>query len=165
MFGKDKKDKPTTFYATDTEAEHNMADVKRLVEENARLLRNVNISRATESSLREMVSRYTPAYSSTTSTTSYAEDAYGPSLMDVYNLCFEIRNNITGYMNVLESVSYITKALEARECPVDDCKKCKYYQPGNVEKCDTNRMIAEYLVNGEFVRGIRPKPIDKSEEK
>ena len=95
---------------------------------------------------------------------SYSESLIGPSLMDLYNICFEIRNNIIDYMGIPESIAYITQALEARECPVDECKTCRYYQPGNVEKCDTNRMLAEYLVKGEFVRGIRPKPIDKPEE-
>lgn len=159
MFGKDKKSESTSkTLFTDTESEARV-DFKPVSNAEADHLRD--LYSAVTSSANALSRRYVRC----DSTTSYSEPFVGPSLMDIYKLCFEIRNNTAGYMDICESIEYIIKALEARECPVDDCKKCKYYQPGNVEKCDTNRMLAEYLVNGEFVRGIRPKPIDKPEEK
>lgn len=159
MFGKDKKSETvsnTPFADTASEARINFKPVDSAEEDHLRDLYNTVSSNASTLSRR---------YIRCDSTSSYSEGFVGPSLSDIYSICLDIRNNTAGYMNVFESIEYIIKALEARVCPVDDCKKCKYYQPGNVEKCDTNRMIAEYLVNGEFVRGIRPKPIDKSEEK
>lgn len=155
MFGKDKKSETTSkTLLTDTESEARI-NFKPVSNAEADHLRNLyNVAVNTDSTLAH---RYVVP--------SHSEYFAGPSLLDIYSICLDIRNNTAGYMDVGESIKYIIKALDARECPVDDCKKCKYYQPGNVEKCDTNRMIAEYLVNGEFVRGIRPKPIDKSEEK
>lgn len=157
MFGKDKKSESTSkTLFTDTESEAHV-NFKPVYDAEADHLRD--LYSAVNNTASSLARRYVSASS------SYSEGFVGPSLLDIYSVCVDIRNNTAGYMNVLESIEYITKALEARECPVDDCKKCKYYQPGNVEKCNTNRMLAEYLVNGEFVRGIRPKPIDKPEEK
>lgn len=160
MFGKDKKSE--TVYKTPFANSESNASINASINANS-------VSCAEGDRLRDLCNTVDSAsmlaYKYASTRPSYSVGFAGPSLLDIYSICVDIRNNTAGYMNVLESIEYIVKALEARECPVDDCKKCKYYQPGNVEKCDTNRMLAEYLVNGEFVRGIRPKPIDKPEEK
>lgn len=88
----------------------------------------------------------------------------GYAIERIEKLVEEIYKNTITSMSHLESIEFLTQVLENRKCPTDDCKKCRYYMPGNVDKCDTNRMLAEYLVNGEFVKAIRPKPIDKPKE-
>lgn len=88
----------------------------------------------------------------------------GYAIERIEKLVEEIYKNIITNMSHLESIEFLTQVLESRKCPTDDCKKCRYYMPGNVDKCDTNRMLAEFLVNGEFVKAIRPKPISKPEE-
>lgn len=51
----------------------------------------------------------------------------------------------------------LMQVLEERQCPVEDCKVCAYYQPGNVDKCNVNRAIADYLIANNYVTVVRPK--------
>lgn len=82
-------------------------------------------------------------------------------LLDIY------KDLAVAVMNVLEpeaAVARLTNVLENIKCPTDDCRACPYHIPGNVEHCDKNRFLAEYLVYKDFIKVNRPKQ-EKQEEK
>lgn len=71
---------------------------------------------------------------------------------------------VTETANKSDAINILKQAIEDRQCPTDDCKECQYYVPGGVEKCDTARALAEYLIYYNIVKVNKPDSIDKSEK-
>ncbi len=71
---------------------------------------------------------------------------------------------VTETANKTDAINILQRAIEDRQCPIYDCKDCKYYVPGGVDKCDTARALAEYLIYYNIVKVNKPDSIDKSEK-
>lgn len=71
---------------------------------------------------------------------------------------------VTETANKSDAIAILKQAIEDRQCPADDCKECQYYVPGGVDKCDTARALAEYLIYYNIVKVNKPDSIDKSEK-
>jgi hypothetical protein len=105
-------------------------------------------------------SSYSPASMCESFTTSLSITHFD-GLLEAY------KDLATAVMNVLEpeaAVARLTNMLENIKCPTDDCRACPYHIPGNVEHCDKNRFLAEYLVYKGFIKVNRPKQEEQEEK-
>lgn len=94
-------------------------------------------------------------YNPLAGTTSYTSTG---TLYEMYHLISEI--HLAACCNLCnteaEAVVRLQIALEEMPDCEHDCKSCKYYVPGGIEKCDTLKRVAEYLVHNGIVRVFRP---------
>lgn len=102
---------------------------------------------------------YTIGSTATVTSPSYV------SLLDfekVTHMLDVIYNEITSAVPHSDGVDIIARALDGFQCPVEECKRCRYYLPGSVDSCDRTRALAAHLLESGTVRIVPPKHIDKA---
>lgn len=75
-----------------------------------------------------------------------------------------IYNEVTTVIPYSDGVDIIARALDGFQCPVEECKRCRYYLPGSVDGCDRTRALAAHLLESGTVKIIPPKHIDKGKD-
>lgn len=75
----------------------------------------------------------------------------------------EVHAAICSHLSPAESIAELTHAIDSIECPVADCKSCKYFNPGGVDFCNTSLRIADFLVLNGIVKVFHVPDLDKTE--
>jgi hypothetical protein len=155
LFGKDKK-------SSDCESIQDMID--RIQSESEALRRSAGMYSAADARLGHSVGSPTLGIAPTgcgTTTSSYV------SLLDfekVTHMLDVIYNEVTTVIPHSDGVDIIARALDGFQCPVEECKRCRYYLPGSVDGCDRTRALATHLLESGTVKIIPPKHIDKGKD-
>lgn len=63
----------------------------------------------------------------------------------------------TSHIRGPASKAVLKDALDNMQCPEEGCEKCIYRIVGGIEKCDTSKRIADYLIDNDIVSVKIPK--------
>lgn len=63
----------------------------------------------------------------------------------------------TSHIRGPASRAVLKDALDNMQCPEEGCEKCVYRIVGGIEKCDTFKRIADYLIDNDIVSVKIPK--------
>lgn len=95
---------------------------------------------------------------------SYPPKSWTTPRYSTERLIEDIHQMVCNTLAPRDAVGKLTELIDEASCPVDDCKKCKYFNPGSIDYCRTGEKIAEFLINTGLVKVMCHKPIDKSKE-
>lgn len=155
MFGKDKKSSDETTLRETLDKLQAEADTLR------RTAETYSITDSLYSTAGHAVGAATATTLGCSSTSRYISPL---DLEKMEYMISVIYNEVTTVVPHSDGVDIIARTLDGFQCPVEECKRCRYYLPGGVDSCDRTRALATHLLESGTVKIIPPKHIDKGKD-